>query len=155
MNDFARSVSLLAGCCFLLLLTSCGPAPVKDVAGRELPPVGSEAQLIEPQGWLAKDESAFAELCNTGVRVLDFPPAEAQRQIALALEKNAKRLMEEDKVMKVGPSAKVRILGYYGGSASSIKPITTQERTAEFVKIEILEGSFKARTGFTTADAVK
>lgn len=155
MNNFVRSVRLLGGTCLVIALTSCGPPPVKDFTGRELPPVGGEAQLSDPQGWLARDEPAFAELCNTGVRVLDFSPAEAQRQIASALDRNAKRLMEEGKVMHVKPGAKVRILGYYSGTASNIRPMSATDKSAEFVKIEVLDGEAKQRAGFTTADAVK
>ena len=154
MSFIARSVSLLGLCC-LFVLTGCGPSPVKDFAGRDLPPVGGEAQYTDQHGWLAKDESALAELCHTDVRVLDFSPAEGQRQIALALEKTATRLLQEGKVIQLKPGAKVRILGYYGGSSSSIRPISPQDKTAEFVKVEVLEGEAKQRTGFTTADAVK
>jgi len=155
MNKYAKSVTLLAGSCLLMISTSCGPSPVKDFTGRELPAVGRETQIIGPQGWLARDESAFAELANTGVRVLDLSPAEAQSQIKSALETNAKRLMQEGKVMEVKRGARVRVLGYYGGTASNIRPMSATDTSAEFVKVEVLDGEAKQRAGFTTADAVK
>ena len=40
-------------------------------------------------------------------------------------------------------------------SSSSIRPISPQDKTAEFGKVEVLAGEAKQRTGFTTADAVK
>lgn len=71
-----------------------------------------------------------------------------------ALEQNATRLKQEGKVMQVSPGSKVRILGYYNGDASHIRPHTPQDQTAMWAKVEMLEGEASHKTGFTTADGV-
>lgn len=56
--------------------------------------------------------------------------------------------------MQLSPGSKVRILGYYCGDASHIRPLTSLDRTATWVKVEMLEGEVSRKTGFTTADGV-
>lgn len=80
--------------------------------------------------------------------------AQWQQMLDAALEQNATRLKREGKVMQVSPGSKVRILGYYNGDASHIRPLTPQDQTATWVKVEMLEGDASGKTGFTTADGV-
>ncbi len=137
-----------------LLLAGCSNS-VRDAQGRKLPAVGQSARLIEKHGWLATTESSLAELMTPPkINLLTVPPDRAAQMLDTALEQNATRLKQEGKLMQVSPGSKVRILGYYNGDASHIRPLAPQDQTALWSKVEMLEGEASQKTGFTTADGV-
>ena len=138
----------------MLLLAGCSNS-VTDAQGRKLPAVGQPARLIEKHGWLATTESSLAELMTPPkIDLLAVPPDRAAQMLDAALEQNATRLKQEGKVMQVSPGSKVRILAYYTGDASHIRPLTPQEQNATWANVEMLEGEASRKTGFTTADGL-
>lgn len=135
----------------LLLLAGCSNS-VTDAQGRKLPAVGQTARLIEKHGWLATTESSLAELMTPPkLNLVAVPPDRAAQMLDAALEQNAARLKQEGKLIQVSPGSKVRILGYYNGN---VRPLLPPESMASWVKVEVLEGVAKGKTGFTTADGV-
>ncbi len=137
-----------------LLLVGCSD-PITDMEGRRVPAVGQTARLIEKHGWLATTDSSLAELMTPPkINLLAVPPERAGQMIGAALEQNATRLKQQGKVIQVSPGSKARILGYYNGDASNIRPLAPQEKMATWVKVEMLEGEARQKTGFTTADGV-
>ena len=139
----------------LFASTGCGPSGVKDMDGRPLPAVGAEARFVEKHGWLAKDEAALAELMTPPkIDLRTMSPQQAGQRLDAALAQNAARLIKEGKAIQVPPGSKVRILGYYTGDSRSIRPLAPDESSAAWVKVEVLEGQSRQKTGFTTADGV-
>ena len=138
----------------LLVLVGCSNS-VSDAQGRKLPAVGQSARLIEKHGWLATTEGSLVELMTPPkINLLAVPPDRAAQMLDAALEQNATRLKQEGKVMQVSPGSKVRILGYYNGDPSHIRPLAPQDQNAMWAKVEMLEGEASRKTGFTTADGV-
>jgi len=155
-----RKLHLSLAASLMLLLTGCSH-PITDMEGRSVPAVGQTARLIEKHGWLATTESAVAELMTSPRPSLtppkfDDPPdrfAQWRQTMDAALEQTVARLNLEGKVIQVSPGSKVRILGYYC-NAPNIRPLLPQERMASFVKVEVLEGEAKGKTGFTATGEV-
>lgn len=142
--------------CATLLLTSCGPPPIKNLEGKLLPPVGKEVQVVEKTGWLAKDLVSLAELMEVPkINLLAMSPAESQERIDEELRKNAQKLVREGRLLQVTPGTKARVLGYYAGGHRAIRPLGPGERTASWVQLSILEGEAKQQTGFTTSDGIQ
>lgn len=142
--------------CATLLLTCCAQSPIHDLSGKPLPALGKEVRLVEKHGWLPKDEQALAELMTLPkIITLEMSDEEARRRISEALAKNAEKLISEGRVLQLKPGTKARLLGYYGGKINGYRPIGQNERTASWLKVEILEGDGKQQTGFTNADGIE
>lgn len=88
------------------------------------------------------------------INLLAVSPEQAGKMADDALAQNAARLMQEGKVIQVKPGSKVRVVGYYAGDSRNIRPLSPQENTTTWVKVEVLEGEASQKTGFTTADGV-
>jgi hypothetical protein len=135
-----------------MALTSCEP-PVKDQLGRELPRVGEVGRLRGTADWLVQDKSAEKELIST--RGIDIRTRPTEQAITEVLTKNAERLAREGRVIRATSGTKVRILEY---CTPDLQPLSSQEKRAfhaEMVKVEILEGEWRGRTAFVTADAIE
>jgi hypothetical protein len=138
----------------MFLLAACSKQ-VTDMEGRPLPAEGATVKLIEKHGWLPKDEAAVSELMVLPKIDLQTDPAAAGRQIDEAVGRNAERLIKEGRLIQVTPGIGVRVLSYYAGEDNNIRPLTSEERVASWVQVEILDGDSKQQTGFTTADGIQ
>jgi hypothetical protein len=46
------------------------------------------------------------------------------------------------------------IRGYYNGDSANLRPLAPQEKSASWVKVEVLEGNAAQKVGFTTTDGI-
>jgi hypothetical protein len=142
-----------------VVLTSCSSS-IKDENGNPLPLIGKEARYIGKDGWLPIDENTAREL-TTAPRITppswDASPdklSQYSKMLDDHLSKNADRLIKQGRVLEIKTGTAIRILGYYQDDIT-IRPVRSGEKMAMWVKVEVLEGSAKLRTGFATTDTVQ
>ncbi len=141
----------------LMILASGCTKAMKDMDGRVLPAEGKTARLIEPTGVIATTEGAMRELKTPspsmrGINWATMSRAQVDETFHAAENEIADHLIQTGAAFKIAEGSRVRIITYF---SHEFTPPNDNGSFPCYVKIEILEGVEKGRTGYTTADGVK